>query len=399
MVEVHLVSKIFYPILSGAAERFRRYATGLHERGIRLRVTTVWQPGTSSYEAISGIPVSRITLSEKTTDLSAELLRKTSEKFRETGKWPDVLHLLNHSLRGNWDVMRIRAMGIPVLFSLTMIPVAVPTVRQCVKTRIYQWLRYRFFTSIITSSGVVAHKLNKMGIPKEKIESIPNGVDLYRFRPLFSPDERNEIRRELELDEDDEIILFVGFVSHRKGVDLLVDSWSKIIRRRPRAKLLIVGPRSIAKNTSVSSWHDQDFIDRIDRLVAESPSSDRVIFIGEVSNVEIYMRAADVFVFPSRREGMGNVVAEAMASGLPCIVTPYKGLPSEFGKPGHEFLLVPHDENAIADATLEMLENPIRRTMLGKAARDWTEEYLDVKMSLDRLAKLYSSHQKQGKII
>ncbi len=397
MVEVHLVSKRFFPIFSGAAERFRRYAIGLHERGIRLQVTTVWQPETSSYEVINGIPVSRISLGEKTNDISAELLRKTSEKFKETGKWPDVVHLLNHSLRGNRDVRCIRAIGIPVLFSLTMIPIEPTMLRQRVKTRIYQWLRYQSFTSVITSSGVVTNKLVEMGIPKKKIECIPNGVDLRRFCPAVSFKERNEIRRKLGLNVYDEVILFVGIVSHRKGVDLLVASWPEIVHKRPRSKLIIVGPRDKTKKSPTSSCYDQNFIDIIERKIAESPSPDQVVFTNEVPNVEMYMKAADVFVFPSRREGMGNVVAEAMATGLPCVVTPYDGLPTEFGKPGREYFLTHHNANALAKMTLKILDDPTRSKIVGEMARKWAEKHLDVEMSLDRLAEIYmtiSSHQR-----
>jgi glycosyltransferase involved in cell wall biosynthesis len=106
-------------------------------------------------------------------------------------------------------------------------------------------------------------------------------------------------------------------------------------------------------------------------MAVNSPKPERITFTGKIENVEDYLRAADVFVLPSRREGFANVVAEAMASGLPCVLTPYQGLPEEFGIPGQEFLLSSYEPEKLAASIVMPLEDQSMRTSLGLAARSW----------------------------
>jgi glycosyltransferase involved in cell wall biosynthesis len=114
-----------------------------------------------------------------------------------------------------------------------------------------------------------------------------------------------------------------------------------------------------------------------------------VTFTGAVDNVEAYLQTADVFVFPSRKEGMPNVVPEAFACGLASILTPFKGLPDEFGRPGEQYVLVERNAEALATAINAILDDPERRRQLGRRGRKWVEEHLDVEISLDRYADLY----------
>ena len=102
------------------------------------------------------------------------------------------------------------------------------------------------------------------------------------------------------------------------------------------------------------------------------------------------MKACDFFVFPSQREGMPNVVPEAMATGLPSILTPFKGLPEEFGRPGEEYLLVERTPEELADALGRVLDDPELAARLGAKAREWVEDNLDVEDSLDAYARLYA---------
>ncbi|GER80059.1 glycosyltransferase family 1 protein [Candidatus Denitrolinea symbiosum] len=116
---------------------------------------------------------------------------------------------------------------------------------------------------------------------------------------------------------------------------------------------------------------------------------ERIKFTGEVENVEDYLCIADVFVLPSRLEGFANVVAEAMASGLPCILTPYQGLPEEFGNPGQEYILGSYDPDDLAESIVLLLENQSKRDVIGRAARNWVEKNLDVEKSIDSFELLY----------
>jgi glycosyltransferase involved in cell wall biosynthesis len=96
-----------------------------------------------------------------------------------------------------------------------------------------------------------------------------------------------------------------------------------------------------------------------------------------------------VFVFPSSLEGMPNVVPEAMAVGLPCVVMPFKGLSAELGQPGRDYLLVEHQPLEIAEAVLKLLNDHALYMNFSKNAFNWVKDNLNVKISLSRYAQLY----------
>jgi glycosyltransferase involved in cell wall biosynthesis len=86
---------------------------------------------------------------------------------------------------------------------------------------------------------------------------------------------------------------------------------------------------------------------------------------------------------------MGNAALEAMACAVPVVLTPFVGLPQEFGKPGREYLLAEHDPAAIAAAITILLDNRNLRLDIGNNALAWVKQTMDVERSLDRYAALY----------
>jgi glycosyltransferase involved in cell wall biosynthesis len=104
-----------------------------------------------------------------------------------------------------------------------------------------------------------------------------------------------------------------------------------------------------------------------------------------------------MFVFPSRREGFGNVVLEAMAMELPVVLTPYKGLPEELGTAGREYVLSRPDPDSVAAHIETLLDDLGRRQALGRAARHWAEQHMDMEMVIDDYAELYRDVAMRGR--
>jgi len=396
-IDLCLVAGRFSPHYAGPSERFRRYAPALRELGVNLRVITVRRSYDElAVDQVDDIPVERhsILADDDTARTStSRLLPSVFKSFRKTGQWPDVLQLLTPPMAGDVPLLwQARANGLPIILVSTMMLDEISGLR----ARLYNAWIFSPFNLIVTSSSVMTDQLaGRVSFPK-RIETIPNGVDCRRFHPVESAEERAKLRQRFGFDPDDEIIIYVGSITPRKGVDTLVTAWQEIIKQRPRARLLLVGPHRRSKGAEPADDAIIAFCDKMDALISQSTAPARVTFTGEVRNVEDYLQAADIFVFPSISEGMPNVVPEAMAVGLPCVMTPFKGLPTEFGKSGRDYILVEHQPLEIAGAVLDLCCNTARRSNISNNALAWVKKNLDVKMSLYRYAQLYRRLAKPG---
>jgi len=230
---------------------------------------------------------------------------------------------------------------------------------------------------------VIAHTRSyastSRAIRNRLLEVIPSAVDTRRFRPDL---DGSVIRERLGL-QGQRVLAFTGRLVPHKGVDVIL----RALRELPRdVSLLLVGhgPRLT---------HLQGLAHR---LGVES----RVRFCTEVSDDELplYLRAADVFVFPSqnRLEGFGLVVAEAMASGLPVIIADMPGV-REVIEPGKEGLLVePLIAHDLVARILELLDDPGRRAEMGAAARRRAEERYSLEIVARQLLTMYEGLRATG---
>ncbi len=141
----------------------------------------------------------------------------------------------------------------------------------------------------------------------EKIVHIPNGIDLETYQNL---PKKGEFRKKYSIAEDEKVILFLGRIHKIKGIDILIEAFSKLKEELQGVKLVIAGP-------------DDGYLDRLKLMVDKLSIEDDVIFPGplyEKEKSEAYVDA-DVFVVPSKYESFGNVVLEAMAHNTPVVVT------------------------------------------------------------------------------
>jgi len=390
-ITVTIINQWFGEPLTGPSERFRRYAPGLLKRGINIRVIAGLGKDDPNYEIIDGIPINHIPVTSQKDN--HELLKRALKFCRQTGEWPNVFNLLAHDHKNILKILLTKLLyGVPFIWISTMVKMP-DRIRVNWIKRIREFIRVQLFSLplnyIVTSSKVMADYWISLGVIRNKIEIIPNGVDLKRFRPPNSLAERNIIRQQLKIDLEDEIVLFVGSIVQRKGVDTLISAWNEISTKREKAKLFLVGERR----------DNPTFLKQIETMVAKSIHPERITFFGSVQNVEKFMQAADLFVFPSRYEGMPNVVPEAMACGLACIITPFDGLPEEFGRSGHEYCLIENTPSDLSLAVLGLLENENLRHSYAQLGSAWVKSNLDVEVSLNQYEKLYrklskGSHKK-----
>lgn len=215
--------------------------------------------------------------------------------------------------------------------------------------------------TVIAVSEQVKDELAEVGIRRDTIRVVHNGVDTSEFKP--GPADRTE----LGLPDDVPLALFVGEIrTPRKNLDTVLDALDSV----PSLHLAVVGRRDESPYP---------------RMAKRLGVSDRVHFLGYRDDVPDLMRAADLFVFPSRYEACSLVLLEAMASGLP-IVTAQTAGGAELVEDGFGRVLSdPNDERALAQALESLISDPAQLEQMARQARaaatqhTWTEmanEYL-----------------------
>jgi alpha-maltose-1-phosphate synthase len=190
---------------------------------------------------------------------------------------------------------------------------------------------------VLVPSNHIALTLVRQGTPAGKVRVVPYAADCRRFRPLESKRHGPECT-----------FLFAGGISHRKGIKYLLEAWRRI--RRPGWRLELLGPLPAD-------------------LGPLEPYLDIIEPLGRVSHADMPARlaSADVFVFPSLFEGSAVVTYEALACGLPSVVTPSAG---SVVRDGIEGYLVPSSEvDSLAQRMEQLGNDPELRARMARAAR------------------------------
>jgi UDP-glucose:(heptosyl)LPS alpha-1,3-glucosyltransferase len=196
------------------------------------------------------------------------------------------------------------------------------------------------------------------------IRTVPNGVDVDRFRPDARA--RAAVRAELGLDEDALIGLFVGGDWARKGLEYAI----RALERSPGWQLVVAGAGDA---------------DRYAAIARSAGAGDRVHFVGPRTDVERLYAAADAFVLPTAYEAFPLAALEAAASALPIVASRVNGI-EDLVVEGENGRLVPRDADAIGAALRELTESGIRRrlgaearrTVAGRTWRRATEEHVAI---------------------
>jgi len=280
-------------------------------------------------------------------------------------------------------VKEIRRSGISTVFTATMMGEFSNNPIKRAWQRLDRKRRFNMVDQVVVSSGVMLKQLRYLGV-SVPIKVIPNGVDLTKFKPPENGLARSRLKEALGLDSNWEVVTAVGPITPRKGIDQLVEAFVRLIGSRPNIHLVLVGPRHDRETVSL-----QHFSRNLDRTIVEWNAKDRVHFTGGVDNVADYLRASDILVFSSKREGMPNVIPEAMACGVPVIMTPFIGLPEEFGVAGTHYVLSDRNVETLAANIEKLLDDPGLREHISRRARIWVEDNLTVRHSLDQYASLY----------
>ena len=222
---------------------------------------------------------------------------------------------------------------------------------------IFKQKRYRQITCI--SEQCKREIMRHYKLPANDIEVIYNGVDTDAFTPRARLQYRDTVRAKYRITSDEVLLLFVGSGFKRKGLKYAIDALP-LIDRDKKVKLLVVGRGRMRKYL---------------KLAEEKGIADRVIFGGVCKHIQEIYAAGDIFVFPSEYDAFGTACLEAMASGLPVVVSKTSGV-SEIIMQGKEGFVINHPINAKEMVIyIDALLDKEKRNEMGSAARRKSEMY------------------------
>ncbi|MDX3926820.1 MAG: glycosyltransferase family 4 protein [Shinella sp.] len=229
--------------------------------------------------------------------------------------------------------------------------------------------------AVIATSGKTASYLE---VPNTVIL---HGIDTNRFSP---PSASDEAKRERGLDPSKKIVGCFGRVRSQKGTDLFVDSMIRLLPERA-GWIAVVAGRATAKHVSFETM--------LKERVAAAGLSDRILFVGEHTNINEWYRALDLFVAPQRWEGFGLTPLEAMATAVPVIATDVGAFPELLVTGEHETgLLIGRDDlNAMVEAAAVLMDDDERRRRAAASARRHVEQNFSIEREARQLEAVYRS--------
>ena len=209
--------------------------------------------------------------------------------------------------------------------------------------------------------------------------TIPNGVDTNTFLPIKNDNDKVRLKKSLGLPINKKIVLYVGFMIQRKGVDILLDAWSDVVKS-DNSCLVLVGSKSF-----IGQEIDKIFKHNIEKKI-NSFTKNQIIHKEFAENIHEYYQVADMFIFLSKKEGMPNALLEAMSCGVPSLITPFEGLSDEFGKNHKHYKLTSYVPNQISK-DIKIILNDEKSRFLGENAHKNIKKNLSTSKCVDQLTE------------
>ncbi|RLC77201.1 MAG: hypothetical protein DRI81_08965 [Chloroflexi bacterium] len=384
-MKVLIVLRYFYcpsESIGGAERQALKLAQRLIERGVDVTVVSgQWERGQPRRDEVGGVPVHR-----HFTGWGTSRLRGMGRISQYLYMLTLFLYLVGH--RNEYDFIHCHS----AMFSAPVVVLAgrllhkktlvramasgvwgdIKRLREGEGGSIWgtRWMvnQLQDADAIVALNPQVAVELTEIGVAPDRIVHIPNGVEV------------EHIRRKTDYGLGREVdVAFVGRLHPQKGVDTLLAALRHVYEEHPHLfwRLRLVGSGSRRP--------------QFEALARQLLVEQTVEFMGEVDDPFPILERSDIFVLPSRSEGMSNALLEAMAHGLPCIATDIPGN-NDIITSGRNGLLVHlDDEDDLASAIGRLATDQGLRERLGREAARCVEETYSLAVTADRYVGLYTT--------
>jgi glycosyltransferase involved in cell wall biosynthesis len=374
-IHVTMIIQEYLPLIGGAEKQLATLAPLLDERGVKISILTRQHPGLSRFEVIDGVPVYRLPMF-KTKALTSMMFTVFALPVLKK-LCPDVLHAHGLLSPTTTAVFAKQFLGTPVV-SKPLRGGILGDLKRLTSSSLGR-RRFKMIQShidkFITISNEIRDELVHQGIAPERCVFIPNGVKLDKFHPVSS-EQKEQMRKELGL-PDGQLVIFIGRLEKEKRVEQLIQVWPQIQQQRPEASLLILGSGSQAKKL-------------------KGMAGNGILFGGSVANVAPYLQTADLFVLPSVAEGLSNALLEALAAGVPVLVTATGGTTDIVRHKTSGWLIQNFNTQTLAGDILAFLGDRPLMESCALEGRNYVVQNYSVLNTAQNLSNLYQSVMTQN---
>ncbi len=231
---------------------------------------------------------------------------------------------------------------------------------------------YLSSTTVCVSKAVRDALVHEYGFRPRRTVVIMKGVSNSSFVP--SNTNGAAVRAQLELDPNEFVLVCAARLVAEKGIDILIRAVSKVVRQGVPCKCIILGDGPLKAT--------------LQQKVASEGLWDNVFLKGFQPDMRPYLQAASAFILTSHQEGLPISVLEAMACGLPCIVTNVGGSAEAVKDQVTGLVIQPASADAAADAILYLATNPDRRTEMSRKSREVASQSFDIEEKMAELTSL-----------
>ncbi len=390
-MNVCFVTPEYFPISGGTGAYVYYLSHSIQKLGHNVHV--VARDNQESEKTVNGIYVHYIKGAGNALTRYWRFARSASKKIEELNKQNgfDVIHA-NLPLVPSFAIPKDASKALVCAVHSTWKGEAIVTKRDNPKNlnpNEKSMLRYNFLLrsyekklmnrsdALIAVSKYTVDELTELyGIDEEKIHVIYNGVDVQKFKPR--PD-RTVLRREFGLEDKKKIVLFVGRLYHRKGLEILLRSIPQVLQEFSDVKFVISGKGFKEKEESLRN------------LAKQLDIEDHVTFMGYVPDEKLpnLYSASDIFVLPAIYENFPFAILEAQATGLPVISTKVGGIPEFLVDNENGFVIDPGDSAQLTQRVLALLQDPKLAKEMGNRGRSLIEKKFSWRLITSQVIDLY----------
>jgi glycosyltransferase involved in cell wall biosynthesis len=299
----------------------------------------------------------------------------------------DILHFHGLMWGGLLSPLVAHLFNKKVIYTISLLGNDNPSELASARMGQFRLALFKQFDGVIGLSEALIQDCRKYNFSSELLV-LPNFMIIEQLTNRVDKNHKLFARNRLNIPPEAKVILFVGSIIKRKGADIAVETFIRLARDRDDLMLLMVGPQN-----NQESNVDEGYVQSLKQNLHNTNLQDRVFWAGMIREPSIltdYYRASDIFLFPTRAEGQGNVILEAMASELPVVTTYLEGITDMMVTSGVNGYLIDRDDvNGFIKALQQLLTEPDLRRKMGTLGSERVRQEFGFKEYCDRLARFY----------